>query len=63
MFKFKRTCLILQIIISICLFGILTSLKLLHDIVTHMPIAKQRLGKQARKKYATNNRGRPLPGN
>jgi hypothetical protein len=28
-----------------------------------MPIAKQRLGKQARKKYATNNRGRPLPGN
>jgi hypothetical protein len=31
--------------------------------VTHIPIARQRLCKQARNKYATNNRVGPLLGN
>jgi hypothetical protein len=31
--------------------------------VTCRPIARGRLGKQARNKYATNNRGRPVLGN
>jgi hypothetical protein len=32
-------------------------------IVTRIPIARQRLDKQARNKYATNNRVFPLLGN
>jgi hypothetical protein len=32
-------------------------------MVTHIPIVRQRLGKQARNKYATNNRLDPLLGN
>jgi hypothetical protein len=33
------------------------------DIGTFRPIVRQRLGKQARNKYATNNRGRRVLGN
>jgi hypothetical protein len=31
-----------------------------HNIATHMPIARQRLGKEDSNKYANNNRERPL---
>jgi hypothetical protein len=36
---------------------------IVNNIVTCRPIARERLGKQARNKYATNNRVDPLLGN
>jgi hypothetical protein len=38
-------------------------LRILKDIMTCRPIAKERLVKQVRNKYATNNRVDPLLGN
>jgi hypothetical protein len=33
-----------------------------NDTVTHIPVARERLGKHARNKYAPNNTGRPVLG-